>query len=223
VRISHKLALESKQLASLKKQFKECGDRAAAALGRAPHAVPLPPQLCKRSHPCVRGSCGFVADSAATTPSHYMHLVPTLPRRLLKVSYHHKKTSNMLSLSFHGNGCEALALAACPDSLVVRLLHAEVVYDNPFSTDKDLETLSIGATGAPLPPAAADLKLARAIATFDDEARRYPSPDFRPRASPMTPNSVHDSPQLSTHLVLFPLSLETIRGIPTTYLEDVDA
>jgi len=129
----------------------------------------------------------------------------------------------MLNLSFHGNECEALALAACPDSLVVRLLHAEVVYDNPFSTDNDLETLSIGGTAAPLPPAAADLKLARAIATFDDEARRHPSPDFRPRASPVTPTSVHASPQLPARLVLCPLSLETTHGIPTTYLEDVDA
>lgn len=44
VRIAHKLALEARQPASLKKLFKECGERASAALGGAPYAVPRPPQ-----------------------------------------------------------------------------------------------------------------------------------------------------------------------------------
>ena len=155
--------------------------------------------------------------------SHLHHLEES---DALKFRYHHliPGTRSWLQLSFHGKEYEALALAACPDSLVVRLLHAEVVYDNPFCTDDDMESLRIGAAAAPLPAAAADLKLARAIATFDVEARRHPSPDFRPRACLVTPTSVHASSQLSAHLVLCPLSLETTRGIPTIYLEDdVDA
>jgi hypothetical protein len=35
----------------------------------------------------------------------------------------------------------AAALTACPDSLVLRLLFAEVCYDNPFCHDDDLATL----------------------------------------------------------------------------------
>jgi hypothetical protein len=105
----------------------------------------------------------------------------------------------------------------------VRLLHAQVVYDNPFSTDDDLETLSIAAAAASLPPAAADLELARAIATFDDEARRHPSPDFRPRASPDTRllPSHHRSCQPSCPLVLCPSKPLRVYQ-PTTYLEHVD-
>jgi hypothetical protein len=116
-------------------------------------------------------------------------------------------------LSFHGKECEALALAACLDSLIVRLLHAQLVYDNPFSTDDDLETLRIGAAAAPLPPAAADFELARSIAAFDDEAGRHPSPDFRPRATPEIRHlsTLHRSCQPSS-----PLSVETTHsGNPT--------
>jgi len=61
VRISHKLALESRQPASLKKQFKECGDRAAAALGGAPTRRPSSASTVQ-AFTAVRGSCGFVAD-----------------------------------------------------------------------------------------------------------------------------------------------------------------
>ena len=106
VRISHKMALEQKQEASLKKQFKECHDRAAAAL------------------------------------------------------------------------------KACPDSLLIKLLFAQVCYDNPFLTEDQRGAMK-DATGAAHRPAAgagasADLKHAKAIATFDEDIKELPLfPDIR--------------------------------------------
>lgn len=76
----------------------------------------------------------------------------------------------------------AAALNACPDSLVIRLLFAEVCFDNPFLTDE--QRSSLGASCAPpqvtAECASADLRLMATIASFDEEVKDLPLfPDIR--------------------------------------------
>ena len=94
------------------------------------------------------------------------------------------------------------AVEACPDSILVKLMLVEVVYDDPFASADAMERVRELAE-AELPPGAgkSDLKLAKALTrdSFDEEALLLPffpdinrfqkSEDFIPRATSMRKES----------------------------------
>ena len=94
------------------------------------------------------------------------------------------------------------AVEACPDSILVKLMLVEVVYDDPFASADAMERVRELAE-AELPPGAgkSDLKLAKALTrdSFDEEALLLPffpdinrfqkSEDFIPRATSMLKES----------------------------------
>lgn len=99
-----------------------------------------------------------------------------------KMALHQRREASLRKQFKDCHERASAALAACPDSLVVRLMFAEVVYDNPFPSDEDMAVLRSVSSPENLPTSglSADLKLVKSISTFDEEVRDLPMfPDMR--------------------------------------------
>ena len=94
-----------------------------------------------------------------------------------KLALEQRTLKNVTRLFKESHERVSAALDACPDSILVKLMFVEVVYDNPFPSDEAVARVETLAT-AELPSGAgrSDLKVAKALAreSFDEHILKLP-------------------------------------------------